>query len=110
MADWWARKEAELGAGAVLRWDEDAGSRGTWAVVNIEGEQGRRSCGSRDDWRVVGQLVHHSVSTREAWWGEELQADGEEGTVALDLRRGRAASSAAEADLSSRRRKARRKG
>ena len=109
MAYWWARKEAEREAGAVLHWDEDAGSRGTGAFVNIDGDQGRRSCGSRDDWRVVGELVHHSVDTRGAWWGEELQAVGEEGAVSLDLRRGRAASSAAEADLSSRRRKARRK-
>ena len=111
MAYWWAKKEAEYASGAIVAWDGDAGSSSSGAWVTRDGTDRRRASFAEAWWSggVRGQRVHHSVNVRGAWWGDTVAEAAEDDEVVIDLGIGRAASAAAEADLTARARKVRKK-
>ena len=111
MAFWWAKKEAEYEAGAIVGWDGDGGSSGSGAWLTRGGTARKRPSFAEAGWsgEVRGQLVHHSVDVRAAWWGDTVDGGGGCEEVVADLGEGRSAAAAAEADLAARERKARRR-
>ena len=111
MAYWWAKKEAEYSSGAIVTWDGDGGSSGSGAWVTRDGSERRRASFAEAGWSgaVRGQRVHHSVDVRGAWWGDTVADAAGDDDVVIDLGIGRAASAAAEADLTARARKVRKK-
>ena len=111
MAFWWAKKEAEYEAGAIVGWDGDGGSSGSGAWVTRGGTARKRPSFAEGGWDggVRGQRVHHSVDVRAAWWGDTASSSGAGGSEVADLGAGRAADAADRADLAARARKARRK-
>ena len=111
MAFWWAKKEAEYEAGAIVMWDGDGGSSGSGAWVTRGGTARKRPSFAEGGWDggVRGQLVHHSVDVRAAWWGDTVGGGGSGSERVADLGAGPAADAPSRADLAARARKARRK-
>ena len=107
----WAKKEAEYEAGAIVTWDGDGGSSGSGAWVTRGGTARKRPSFAEGGWdgEVRGQLVHHSIDVRAAWWGDAAEGCSVEGGEVADLGAGRAADAASRADLAARARKARRR-
>ena len=111
MAYWWARKKAEYEGGLVARWDAEGGSSGSGGWAGDRPDRERRGDLLAAGWTggVRGEVAHHSVGVREAWWGDHVtETRGGSGLV-LDLEAGREAVGLDEAARRARARKAKRK-
>ena len=95
----------------MVAWSEEGGASGSGAWLTRDGTSRRRPSFAEAGWSggVRGQVVHHSVDVRGAWWRDTETHRHVDDEVILDLGDGRAASAAAEADLTARTRKAARK-
>ena len=111
MAYWWAKKKAEYDGGAIAQWDADGGGSGSgaWRDGRPDGE--RRSALVAEGWTggIRGEVTHHSVGVREAWWGDHVAQDRGGSGAVLDLEAGRLAASSDEAAVRARARRARRR-
>ena len=111
MAYWCARKRAEYDGDVAAQWDAGGGSSGSGGWANSRLDRERRGELLAAGWTggVRGEVAHHSVGVREAWWGDHVVDEkGGSGPV-FDLEAGREAVGLDEAARRARARKAKRK-